>query len=145
MSGYLGADFPVDWSEYPSVDYLGYLAYADVVKLIARSRALLFLSYSEGFGLPMIEAQTLGVPLIVNPRNAMVKELLAPGSYISAGNVSSATSIKTAIDVATRDRTALVSAGLANAARFDQTRQVARLMRALHHHHARLRQEGWAT
>ena len=145
MSGYPAADFPVDWSEYPSVDYLGYLAYADVVKLIARSRALLFLSYSEGFGLPMIEAQTLGVPLIVNPRNAMVKELLAPGSYVSAGNVSSATSIKTAIDVATRDRTALVSAGLANAARFDQTRQVARLMRAIHHHHARLRQEGWAT
>src|SRR5690606_593294 len=115
MSGYLASDFPVEWSEYPSVEYLGYVPYRDVVRLIARARALLFLSYSEGFGLPMIEAQTLGVPLIVNPRNAMVKELLAPGSYVSAGNVASPTSIKAAIDVATRDREALVAAGLGNA------------------------------
>lgn len=145
MSGYPASDFPVDWSGYPSVEYLGYLPYVDVVRLIARARALLFLSYSEGFGLPMIEAQTVGVPLIVNPRNAMVRELLAPGSYVSAGNVASATAIKTAIDVATRDRTALVSAGLLNAARFDEARQVDRILSALHHHHARLRREGWSS
>jgi glycosyltransferase involved in cell wall biosynthesis len=145
MSGYPARDFPVEWSRYPSVEYLGYVAYAEVVRLVARARALLFLSYSEGFGLPMIEAQTLGVPLIVNPRNPMVRELLAPGSYVSAGNVASPTSIKTAIAVATRDREALVAAGLANAARFDETRQIDRLVSALHHHHARLRGEGWGT
>lgn len=145
MSGYTSRDFPVEWSRYASVDYLGYVSYAEVVRLVSRARALLFLSYSEGFGLPMIEAQTLGVPLIVNPRNPMVRELLAPGSYVSAGNVASPTSIKTAITVATRDRDALVEAGLANAARFDETRQIDRLASGLHHHHARLRAEGWGT
>ncbi len=145
MCGYPASDFPVEWPAYPSVEWLGYIAYRDVVRLVARARALLFLSYSEGFGLPMIEAQTLGVPLIVNPRNAMVKELLAPGSYVSAGNVASPTSVKTAIDVATRDRDALVAAGLENAARFDEARQVERLVRAMQHHHARLRQGGFRT
>ncbi len=145
MSGYLSTDFPINWAAYPSVEYLGYVAYADVVRMIARARALLFLSYSEGFGLPMIEAQTLGVPLVVNPRNVMVKELLAKGSYVSAGNVASPTSIKAAIDVATRDRETLVAAGIANTARFDEATQVERLLRAMRHHHARLRAGGWGT
>lgn len=135
MAGYPSHDFPIDWGRYPSVEHLGYVSYDRVVALIRRARALLFLSYSEGFGLPMIEAQTLGTPLIVNPRNAMVRELLAPGSYVSAGNVASPTSIKTAIDVATRDREELVAAGFANAAKFDEAVQLGRFVDALRRHH----------
>ena len=107
ITGYTASDFPIEWARYPSIQYLGYLPYRDAMRLVARARALLYLSYSEGFGLPMIEAQALGVPLIVNPRNVMVRELLAKGSYVSAGDVGSPTSIKVAIDVATR--TALCS------------------------------------
>jgi glycosyltransferase involved in cell wall biosynthesis len=144
MAGYEFNDFPIDWARYPSVDYVGYLpSYRDVMHLVSRSRALLYLSYSEGFGLPMIEAQTLGVPLIVNPRNMMVRELLARGSYVSAGNVGSPTSIKAAIDVATRDRPTLVEAGFANAARFDEARQVDRLAKAMESHRRRLREQRW--
>ncbi len=144
MAGYACDDFPIDWKRYPSVEYLGYLpSYTDAMRLVARARVLLFLSYSEGFGLPMIEAQTLGVPLVVNPRNMMVRELLARGSYVSAGNVGSPTSIKAAIDVATRDRETLVAAGFSNAARFEETRQVGRMQAAMKKHHARLREEGW--
>jgi len=142
VTGYGASDFPIDWGRYPSVDHRGYVPYADVVRLLSRARALLYLSYSEGFGLPMIEAQLLGVPLIVNPRNMMVRELLAPGSYVSAGNVASPTSIKVAIDVATRDRAELVERGLANAARFDEGRQIARMKDAIERTHARLSREG---
>lgn len=138
VAGYGFEDFPIDWARYPSVRHLGYLPrYADVVRLIAESDALLYLSYSEGFGLPMIEAQLLGVPLVVNPRNAMVRELLPRGSFVSAGNVASPTSIKAAIDVARRDRETLREAGFASAARFDETRQVARLLEGLARGHAR--------
>ena len=110
-----------------------------------RARALLYLSYSEGFGLPMIEAQTLGVPVIVNPRNVMVKELLAPGSYVSAGNVASPTSIRAAIPAATRCRASLVEPAFENAKRFDEERQVARLVHGMERAHERLRREGWAA
>lgn len=143
MSGYPSEDFPIDWKRYPSIEYLGYVSYDDVVRLLSEARALLYLSYSEGFGLPMLEAQTLGVPLIVNPRNMMVKELLAPGSYVAAANVASPTSIKAAIDVAARDREALVAAGRANAARFEEARQALRMREALERAHARLAADGW--
>lgn len=145
MAGYESADFPIEWSRYSSVEHLGYLpSYADVVSLISRARALLFLSYSEGFGLPMLEAQTLGVPLVVNPRNPLVAELLPRGSYVSAGNVGSPTSLKAAIDVATRDADDLIERGLASAARFSEDVQVKKTFAAIERHHARLRSEGWS-
>ncbi|MDF2697972.1 MAG: glycosyltransferase [Labilithrix sp.] len=145
MTGYTFEDFPIEWARYPSVEYLGYIPYTDVVDMMRRSRALLYLSYSEGFGLPMIEAQTLGVPVIVNPRNVMVKELLAPGSYVSAGNVGSPTSIKAAIQVAVRDRASIVARGFENAKRFDEERQVAKLVSGMERAHERLRKGGWAA
>ena len=134
---------PVDWARYPSVAHRG-PPHLEAMRLVARARALLYLSYSEGFGLPMIEAQLLGVPLVVNPRNRMVRELLAPGSYVSAGNVASPTSIKVAVDVAARDREALVAAGLKSSARYDEGRQLDRLRRAILRHHARIREGGWS-
>jgi glycosyltransferase involved in cell wall biosynthesis len=143
VAGYPSSDFPIDWARYPSVKYVGYVPYSDLVALVSRASALLYLSYSEGFGLPMIEAQLLGVPLIVNPRNVMVRELLAKDSYVSAGNVASPTSIRAAIEVAKRDRDDLVRRGLANAAHFDETQQLTRLERAMSRAHERLRAEGW--
>lgn len=128
MCGYPSSDFPVDFARYPSIEFLGYVAYEEVVRRMSRARALLYLSYSEGFGLPMIEAQTLGTPLVVNPRNAMVGELLPRGSYVSASNVASPSAIKVAIDVAHRDRASIREAGFANAARFSEERQVERML-----------------
>jgi glycosyltransferase involved in cell wall biosynthesis len=146
MAGYASSDFPIEWPRYRSVQYLGYLpSYADVVRLVSHARALLFLSYSEGFGLPMLEAQTLGVPLIVNPRNPMVGELLPRGSYVSAGNVGSPASIKVAIDVAARDADALVAAGIASAKRFEEATQVKKMLAAFERHSHRLGREGWGT
>jgi glycosyltransferase involved in cell wall biosynthesis len=128
MCGYESSDFPVDFARYPSIEFLGYVSYAEVIQRMARARALLYLSYSEGFGLPMIEAQTLGTPLVVNPRNAMVAELLPRGSYVSATNVASPSAIKVALDVARRDRAEIRAAGFANAARFSEEAQVARML-----------------
>lgn len=136
MCGYPSSDFPVDFARYPSIEFLGYVPYDEVVHRMARARALLYLSYSEGFGLPMIEAQTLGTPLIVNPRNAMVAELLPRGSYVSATNVASPSAIKVAIDVARRDRAEIREAGFANAARFEEERQVKQMLTAMARAHA---------
>jgi glycosyltransferase involved in cell wall biosynthesis len=143
VAGYPFEDFPIDFGRYPSIEYLGYLpSYEDVITLIARARALLYLSYSEGFGLPMIEAQLVGTPLIVNPKNRMVQELLPRGSYVAAGNVASPSNLKVAIDVATRDRSLLVARGLENAARFEEGASVTAMMRAMAEAHERQRTQG---
>ncbi len=135
MCGYPSADFPIDFARYPSVRFHGYLPYDEVVAKMARARALLYLSYSEGFGLPMIEAQTLGTPLIVNPRNRMIGELLARGSYVSVGNVASPTALRVAIDVALRDRAPLREAGLRNAEAFQESVRLSRLREAMARFH----------
>lgn len=143
VAGYPFDDFPIDFARYPSIEHLGYLErYEDVVKLIAGARALLYLSYSEGFGLPMLEAQLLGAPLVVNPKNRMVKELLPRGSYVSAGNLASPSNLKAAIDVATRDRHDLVARGLENAARFDEHTLVEATMRVMSEAHGRQKTSG---
>jgi glycosyltransferase involved in cell wall biosynthesis len=131
MCGYAASDFPIDFARYPSVRFHGYLPYDEVVAKMARARALLYLSYSEGFGLPMIEAQTLGTPLIINPRNRMVAELLPRGSYVSVGNVASPTALRVAIDVAQRDRTSLREAGMRNAERFAESKKLSVLREAI--------------
>jgi glycosyltransferase involved in cell wall biosynthesis len=131
MCGYPSSDFPIDFTRYPSVRFHGYLPYDEVLAKMARARALLYLSYSEGFGLPMIEAQTLGTPLIVNPRNRMVDELLPRGSYVSVGNVASPSALRVAIDVAQRDRASLREAGLRNAAAFAESEKLSRLHEAI--------------
>jgi glycosyltransferase involved in cell wall biosynthesis len=145
VAGYPFDDFPIDWARYPSIRHLGYLpSYRDVAVQMSRAKALLYLSYSEGFGLPMIEAQTLGTPLLVNSRNRMVQELLPRGSYVAVGNVSSPSAIQAAVTVAARDRAELRRAGFANAERFDEARQIGALRDAMARENARQRKEGLA-
>jgi glycosyltransferase involved in cell wall biosynthesis len=40
------------------------MSHAEVVKLYVRSSALIFPSLSESFGLPLIEASSLGLPIL---------------------------------------------------------------------------------
>ena len=61
---------------------------------------------------------------------------------MSAGNVSSPTSIKIAVDVATRDREQMRRAGFANAARFGEEKQLGLMYEALLEAHGRQRVEG---
>lgn len=143
VAGYSFDDFPIDFARYPSIEHLGYVErYEDVLRLVARCRALLYLSYSEGFGLPMIEAHLLGAPLVVNPKNRMVAELLPRGSYVSGGNLASPSNLKAAIDVATRDRALLRARGFENAARFDEAVLVAKTRDEIERAHVRQRAEG---
>ena len=50
----------------PFVRELGNLDDQDMFALIGKARALLFPSFTEGFGLPLMEAAELGVPVIAS-------------------------------------------------------------------------------
>jgi glycosyltransferase involved in cell wall biosynthesis len=52
-------------SEIPdNVDFTGYLSDGEMVNLLQNSKALIFPSLYEGFGLPPLEAMSMGVPVI---------------------------------------------------------------------------------
>ena len=48
----------------PHIHEVAHLAPADLARLIANARALLMPSFAEGYGLPLVEALTLGTPVI---------------------------------------------------------------------------------
>jgi glycosyltransferase involved in cell wall biosynthesis len=64
-----------------SVIFLGYIDDADLFWLLKRSKALVFTSLSEGFGIPILEAFYLGVPVIAGNSCAMA-EIAAENSAI---------------------------------------------------------------
>lgn len=49
----------------------GYLSDQEVFSLLQKSIALLYVSLFEGFGLPILEAMSLGVPVITSDRSSM--------------------------------------------------------------------------
>lgn len=78
---------PKDWklvlsldrfSDEPGVIAAGSLDDATIIPLLKASRALAFPSLYEGFGLPLLEAGVLGVPLLVSdipPHREVLKDL----------------------------------------------------------------------
>jgi alpha-1,3-rhamnosyl/mannosyltransferase len=61
------------------VRHLGYLPDADLPRLMSACRAFVFPSFYEGFGLPVIEAQSCGVPVICSNTSAL-PEVCGPGT-----------------------------------------------------------------
>jgi glycosyltransferase involved in cell wall biosynthesis len=49
---------------YPNVHFTGYLPEADKIAIIRHSAGLIFPSFSEGFGIPIVEGAVLGVPVL---------------------------------------------------------------------------------
>lgn len=77
LAGSLGwgrGDFEKKLKEHPfreEIYILGYVTDAQKVFLYRRAEALLYVSLYEGFGLPIVEAFTLGCPVITSRRGAM--------------------------------------------------------------------------
>lgn len=60
-----------------SVVNLGWLSRPDVLNQMSRSSALIFPSRAETFGLPMLEARALGVPVVASERD-FVRDVCTP-------------------------------------------------------------------
>jgi len=66
----------------PHVKYLGYVPPEKLGVLIKNSCGLVLPSLYEGFGIPVVQAMTLGVPVLVS-RNSSLTEIVADcGLYI---------------------------------------------------------------
>jgi alpha-1,3-rhamnosyl/mannosyltransferase len=110
----------------PRVRHLGRVSAADRNGLLAMARALVFPSQYEGFGAPLIEAMTLGCPVVCGDATCM------PGIVGDAGLVRPLDESAWAgvLDDAVRRRDGLVAAGLRRAADFTSAASGAALVRA---------------
>ena len=67
------ADIAAALANNPSAHYIGAQERAKLERLIAGARALLFVSHAEGFGLPIVEAQLLGTPVLTSNQGAQAE------------------------------------------------------------------------
>lgn len=64
-----------------NIKYLGYVLETEKAALIAGAGAVVYPSLYEGFGLPVLEAITLGVPIITSSRSSMFEVAGVAGAY----------------------------------------------------------------
>ncbi|MEQ9219039.1 MAG: glycosyltransferase family 1 protein [Cyclobacteriaceae bacterium] len=69
--------------QHHAISYQNYenLSYPDLLKLYASCDVVTFISLYEGFGMPILEAQSIGVPVIASNRCAM-PEITGKGGFI---------------------------------------------------------------
>lgn len=69
--------------------HLGYVEENDKAALLTGATALIFPSFFEGFGLPVLEAMTLGVPVICSCSTSLPEVLGPHGYYFNPESVDS--------------------------------------------------------
>src|SRR6185503_4009225 len=70
------------------VTYKGYIAHDEREALYAGARALVLPSFDEGFGLPVLEAMSAGVPVVTSNRGSLPEVVGDAGVLLDPGDVS---------------------------------------------------------
>lgn len=103
------------------VIFTGFAQNEDLPALIKSSRAFVLPSLYEGFGIPAVEAQAVGTPVVVSKVSSLPEVVGESGIYIEDPN--SVESIKMALEEALSlslsERVKIIKAGKENAKRFD--------------------------
>ena len=100
------------------VQRLGYVSDAVLAGLYARARALVFPSWYEGFGLPVLEAMGHGAPVICSGTSSLPEVGGEAAVYVDPGSAESICTALLALEADPARRAALSAAGRAQAARF---------------------------
>jgi len=112
------------------VTHLGYVPDAEREALYARALVLVLPSHDEGFGLPVLEAMSAGIPVIASRRGALPEVTGDAGLLFDPDQPGA---LVAALERLLTDRvgaTARAEAGLARAAAFSWTASAGTLRRA---------------
>lgn len=120
------SDSVIKMLEAKGIDFIhqSKLTHAEMQEAYASSDFLLFASTLEGFGMPIIEAQMVGLPVITSNIDPM-KEVAGEGAVLC--NPMDHRSIRNAIETVTEDehlREQIIQAGFENVKRFNPMKSV---------------------
>jgi glycosyltransferase involved in cell wall biosynthesis len=112
------------------VIFTGFVPNEDLPGLIKGSRAFVFPSLYEGFGMPPVEAQAVGTVIVASRGSSLPEVIGASGIYIE--DPYSVTSIKSSLEEALgltpTQRKAIILAGRENTKRFDWTTSASQIL-----------------
>ena len=113
--------------------FLGFVANEDLPGLIKGSQAYVLPTLYEGFGMPPVEAQAVGVPVVVSRVSSLPEVIGASGIYIEDPN--SISSIQEALEkvlsLKKSEREAIIESGKENTKRFDWNLSAVKLLEIL--------------
>jgi glycosyltransferase involved in cell wall biosynthesis len=103
------------------VVFTGYIPDEDLPGLIKSSRAYVLPSLYEGFGIPPVEAQSVGTPVVVSRVSSLPEVIGKSGIYIedpySVPSIEKA--LTTALGLSTKKRSEIIALGKENTKRFN--------------------------
>jgi glycosyltransferase involved in cell wall biosynthesis len=102
--------------------HMGFVPFDDVWRVLSAAEALVFPSEFEGFGLPAIEAQQCGVPVVASDIPALREVVEESGLLLPLGSPDLWASTLAALQRDASERERLVRAGLENVRRFSWAR-----------------------
>ena len=115
------------------VIFLGFVPNEDLSGLIKGSQAYVLPSLYEGFGMPPVEAQAVGVPVVVSRVSSLPEVIGTSGIYIedpnSADNIKAA--LENVLSLKKSEREAIVEVGKENTRRFDWNISAAKVLEIL--------------
>lgn len=115
------------------VIFTGFAPNEDLPALIKASRAFVLPSLYEGFGIPVLEAQAVGTPVVVSRASSLPEVTGESGIYIE--DPTSVDDIKKALDqvlsLSLPERVKIIKAGKENAKRFDWSQSAQKLLTIL--------------
>ena len=100
------------------VQRLGYVPDADLLRLYAHAQALVFPSWYEGFGMPVLEAMSQGAPVICSDNSSLPEVGGDAAIYIDPASAESICQAMLALEADPARRARLVEASRQQAARF---------------------------
>jgi glycosyltransferase involved in cell wall biosynthesis len=120
------------YQEVPGLHLLPYISESELLGLYSSARALIYPSLSEGFGVPIIEAMAVGLPVITSDRGAMRELADGIGHLVDPEDVSSIASAILDVMANANVSTRRAQSGRLKAKEFSAS-EIARQTTALYH------------
>ena len=114
------------------IEPLGYVSEENLQDLYRRARALVYPSLYEGFGLPVLEAMSLGCPVITSDRSSLPEVAGDAALYVDPENVAEITGAMRQISADSDLRSELARLGHARAKLFSWERCAAETAAVYH-------------